>query len=61
MTKPFQILAGGYQIVFKNGRWSRITASATKKEALAKEDRRGPRATGVNPGGFAHFRAFVSR
>jgi hypothetical protein len=43
VTKPFQILAGGYQIVFKNGKWSQITASAAKKKALAKEDRRGHR------------------
>jgi hypothetical protein len=43
VTKPFQILTGGYQIVFKNGKWSNITASAAKKKALAKEDRRGHR------------------
>jgi hypothetical protein len=43
VTKPFQILKGGYQIVFKNGKWSEITGSATKKEALAQEDRRGHR------------------
>jgi hypothetical protein len=43
VTKPFQILAGGYQIVFKNGQWTQITATAAKKKALAKEDRRGHR------------------
>lgn len=43
VTRPFQILAGGYQIVFKNGKWSQITTSVRKKKALAKEDRRGHR------------------
>ena len=38
--KPFQILAGGHQIVFKNGKWSQITASAAKVRALKGEDRR---------------------
>ena len=43
VTQPFQILKGGYQIVFKNGKWSQITGSAAKKKALAREDRRGHR------------------
>jgi hypothetical protein len=43
VAKPFQILKGGYQIVFKNGKWTQITASAAKKKALAREDRRGHR------------------
>ena len=43
ITKPFQILSGGYQIIFKNGRWSQITKSAAKKKSLALEDRRGHR------------------
>ena len=43
MTQPFQILKGGYQIIFKNGKWSQLTASVAKKKALAKEDRRGHR------------------
>ena len=43
VTKPFQILSGGYQIVFKNGKWSQVTASAAKAKRLAKEDRRGHR------------------
>jgi hypothetical protein len=42
VTKPFQILAGGYQLVFKNGKWSQ-QGSAAKLKALAKEDRRGHR------------------
>jgi len=43
VTKPFQILPGGYQIVFKNGKWSQKTASIAKKKQLEKEDRRGHR------------------
>jgi hypothetical protein len=43
VTKPFQILSGGYQIVFKNGKWSQVYGSAAKKKAFAKEDRRGHR------------------
>jgi hypothetical protein len=40
VSRPFQILAGGYQIVFKNGEWSQITSSVTKRRALKHEDRR---------------------
>jgi hypothetical protein len=40
---PFQILSGGYQIIFKNGKWSQDFGSAAKKKAFAKEDRRGHR------------------
>lgn len=40
---PFQILKDGYQIVFKNGRWSQIFGSEEKQRAFAKEDRRGHR------------------
>jgi len=43
VTKPFQILSGGYQIIFKNGKWTQIYGSAAKKKAFAKEDRRGHR------------------
>jgi hypothetical protein len=42
VIKPFQILAGGYQIIFKNGKWSQLGSKA-KKRALAREDRRGHR------------------
>lgn len=42
VTKPFQILPGGYQLVFKNGKWSQL-GSAAKLKALAKEDRRDHR------------------
>ena len=40
VKRPFQVLAGGYQIAFKNGKWSQITASAAKARALKREDRR---------------------
>ena len=43
VSRPFQILSGGYQIIFKNGKWSNVTVSARKKQALADEDRRGHR------------------
>jgi len=43
VNKPFQVLPGGYQIVFKNGKWSQIFGSAQKKKAFAREDRRGHR------------------
>ena len=41
--KPFQILSGGYQIIFKNGKWSQIFASVSKKKRFGREDRRGHR------------------
>jgi len=40
VKKPFEVLSGGYQIIFKNGKWSQITVSANKERALANEDRR---------------------
>ncbi len=43
VKKPFQILAGGYQIIFKNGKWSQVFGSETKRKAFAREDRRGHR------------------
>jgi hypothetical protein len=43
VKKPFQIMPGGYQIVFKNGQWSNVFGSAAKAKAFAKEDRRGHR------------------
>ena len=43
VTRPFQILSGGYQIIFKNGKWSQKTTNIAKKTALKKEDRRGHR------------------
>ena len=43
VNKPFQILSGGYQIVFRNGKWSQIFASVSKKKRFGREDRRGHR------------------
>jgi hypothetical protein len=43
VNRPFQILAGGYQSIFKNGKWSQTFGSATKKKRFAREDRRGHR------------------
>jgi len=41
--KPFQLLKGGYQIVFKNGKETQIFGSKAKAKRFAKEDRRGHR------------------
>ena len=43
VSKPFQILAGGYQIIFKNGKWTQVYGSPAKKKRFLKEDRRGHR------------------
>jgi hypothetical protein len=43
VTKPFQILAGGYQIIFKNNRESQVFGSSAKTKRFGKEDRRGHR------------------
>ena len=43
VTKPFQILAGGYQIIFKNGKESDVHGSKAKAKRFGKEDRRGHR------------------
>jgi hypothetical protein len=43
VTKPFQILKGGYQIIFKNGKESQVFGSAATKKRIKKEDRRGHR------------------
>ncbi len=40
VTQPFQILSGGYQIVFKNGKYSQVFGSVEKQARFAKEDRR---------------------
>jgi hypothetical protein len=45
VTKPFQILHGGYMPVFKNGEWTEIFGASPKKGRFAKEDRRGHRST----------------
>lgn len=43
VKRPFQILAGGYQMIFRDGRWSNLFADKAKEGRFAKEDRRGHR------------------
>jgi hypothetical protein len=43
VSRPFQILPGGYQIVFKNGTWTQMFGSNAKAKRFAEEDRRGHR------------------
>ena len=43
VDRPFQILSGGYQIIFKDGKWSQVFGSKAKARDFAREDRRGHR------------------
>ncbi|HUK24241.1 MAG TPA: hypothetical protein VLV49_06655 [Terriglobales bacterium] len=43
VNHPFQILSDGYQIIFKNGKWSQVFGSEAKQKSFAREDRRGHR------------------
>ena len=43
VKRPFEILPGGYQSVFINGKWTEVFGSKAKEHAFAKEDRRGHR------------------
>ncbi len=43
VTKPFQLLKGGYQSVKKNGSWTEVFGSHAKNKRFAREDRRGHR------------------
>lgn len=43
VTKPFQILHGGYQIIFRNGKESQVFGSVATKKRIKQEDRRGHR------------------
>jgi hypothetical protein len=43
VEKPFQILKGGYQIIFRKGKESQVFGSKTKEKRFSKEDRRGHR------------------
>lgn len=45
VRRPFGMLAGGYQQIFKRGRWTEITGSTEKQKRFAREDRRGHRTT----------------
>ncbi len=43
ISKPFEILPGGYQIIFQDGEWSQVFGSVKKSKQFQKEDRRGHR------------------
>ncbi len=43
LSRPFQVLRGGYQSVLKNGKWTDVFGSKAKAKRFAKEDRRGHR------------------
>ena len=45
VSRPFQILRGGYMPVFVNGKWTQIFGSRAKQRRFAREDRRGHRST----------------
>jgi len=45
VKRPFQILAGGYMSVFKNGKWTQVFGSRAKARRFRQEDRRGHRST----------------
>ena len=57
VRKPFQILAGGYQTVFKNGKWTDVSGSPSKRARLAAEDRRGHRSEQRKAAGWRRSRA----
>ena len=40
VQRPFQLLPGGYQILYKNGKWSQVYGSKAKARRFAREDRR---------------------
>ncbi len=40
VKRPFQILSGGYQIIFKDGKWNQQFGSRAKQRKFAMEDRR---------------------
>ncbi len=43
VKKPFEILAGGYQIIFRDGEWTQRFASSGAQKRFTREDRRGHR------------------
>jgi len=43
VTRPFQLLRGGYQIIFIDGQFINVFGSKAKEKRFAKEDRRGHR------------------
>jgi hypothetical protein len=50
VTKPFQLLPGGYSIILKGGTVSNIYGSAAKRARFLREDRRGHRTDYRCPG-----------
>ena len=51
VKRPFQILADGYQIIFRGGKWSQTYGSKAKSRAFRREDRRGHRSEERKHGG----------
>lgn len=43
VTRPFQLLRGGYQTIFIDGQFTNVFGSKAKEKRFAKEDRRGHR------------------
>jgi hypothetical protein len=43
VRQPFQLQPGGYQSGFKDGQWTEFFGSTAKRDAFAREDRRGHR------------------
>jgi hypothetical protein len=43
ITRPFQILKGGFMPVLVKGKWTQIYGSPQKAKRFAREDRRGRR------------------
>jgi hypothetical protein len=43
VRRPFEILPGGYQSVFKDGAWTEYFGSTSKRDRFTAEDRRGHR------------------
>ena len=52
VKKPFGLLKDGYQIVFKDGKWTQVFGSKAKERAFAREDRRGHRSEDRRLGGL---------
>ncbi len=50
VKRPFEILAGGYQIIFKKGKETQVMGSKAKAKRFRKEDRRGHRSEARRPG-----------
>jgi len=43
INKPFEVHAGGYQGIYRNGKWVQLFGSPAKKKRFKREDRRGHR------------------